>query len=472
MKNSVLASILVILSLMLSQSVSSKDQSSQKGKASSKTSSASSHDKTSVSGSESTKEKSAESSADEIGVRANSAAMKFRLKDFTGAEQLYQKVVEELKKDTNSELSLSDAYFNLALCQRNCGKDADANANEQEAKSIRSKLRVPETRANVIQELVPNAIERHQVDAMFKEVNALLDGKDPVYSDKFKEANEAAFTQIMSQSWAFREAGEPGKAIGAARAGLAMANKSEHPSRMIASALNSLAGLYRVTGRNMSAMMLYNAAIAEQEKFNKADDPLLATLLDNSALVSLELGNVEKARDLQEKALAIYRKVLPADSKDLGQTLSNIAETYEKLNMPDKAIQCLNEALVILKKSKPEDDPMVLTTMDNLAATYSRKGELEKAEAMQSTVIAGLRKHYTKNPLLAEALANYAHTLVRMKKFDKAIEYQKQSTDMFIAIFGERHPHAIRSRLSYAAVLKIAGREKEANDELAKIPKS
>lgn len=59
---------------------------------------------------------------------------------------------------------------------------------------------------------------------------------------------------------------------------------------------------------------------------------------------------------------------------------------------------------------------------------------------------------------LAESLANYAHTLVRMKKFDQAVDYQKQSTDMFIAIFGDKHPHAINSRLSYAAVLKIAGR--------------
>lgn len=408
---------------------------------------------------------------DEIGIQSKIGTQYFVQKKYSQAATIFQNLVEDLKKESGSDLSLSEAYFDLALCQKEDGKTAEAKENEALANSIRVKLRIPETRKGQIQEIAPTAALRKQIGIMFKEVNDIIDGKDPLYASKFSEANDAAFATMMTQSWNFRESGELIKAIAAGRAGLALANKSEHPNKMVVSALNALAGIYRISGRTMAALMLYNAAMEEQEKFKKTDDPLLATLFDNTALVSLELGDPEKARDLQEKALTIYRKVLPADSKDLGQTLSNIAETYDKLEMPDKAIQYLNEALTVLKKTKAEDDPSVLTTMDNLAASYSRKGELAKAESMQSTVVAGLKKHYTKNPLLAEALANYAHTLVRLKKFDQAIDYQKQSTQMFIAIFGEEHPRAIRSRLAYATVLKVAGKEKEAQAEFESIPK-
>lgn len=413
-----------------------------------------------------------EQAVDQIGKLDQSALAAYKAKKYAESEKIYKQCVDQLKNDKEAELALADAYQNLSLALKAQNKLEESKKAEQSYEVIRKKLHLPDNKRTAAQASFVNAEERHGVDKMFKEVADIIDGKDPLFSkDKIKDASPDKFKKILQTSWAMREAGDPHRAAAGFRAAIATAFCFPTPNKMQVEAMNGLAGVYRTTGRNMASLMLYQACISIQEKLSKADDPYLATLLDNSALVYVELGNLAQAKTNQERALATYKKTLPADSMDLAQTMANLAETYALMKQTDKAEQLMKDSIAIYKKHKSEDDPSVLISMDNLAALYAGKGQFAKAEPIQRKVVAGLQKQYKKNPVLAESLGNLAATLEGLKKYPESEKLLKQSIDMNKEMFGPSHPKTIYYMERYADFLKKTGRAKESAEYTKSIPK-
>ena len=413
-------------------------------------------------------------SIDEIGKLTESGLAAYNSKKYADSEKAYLKAIDLLKKDKDAEIALSDAYQNLATVYKALGKKAEASKTHQAFEQIRRRLHLPESSRSTPQSSLLNATDRHGVDKMFKETGSIIDGKDLMFPKDLtcKGVTQTEFKNMMHTAYELRQAGDPIRASIAFRTAIAKAHCFPAPNVMIVQSLNGLAGVYRSTGRNLASLMLYEAAIKDQEKLSKKEDQFLATLLDNSALVHAEMGNFAQAKSNQERALAIYKKTLPPDSMDLAQTMSNLAETYALMKQPDKAEPLMQASISIYKKHKPADDPSILIAMDNLAALYVGKGQYARAEQIQHTVVAGLEKQYKKHPVLAEALGNLSATLYAEKKYPESEKLLKRSIDMQKEMFGDGHPKTVNSMKRYADFLNATGRKKEAADYSKTIPKN
>ena len=92
----------------------------------------------------------------------------------------------------------------------------------------------------------------------------------------------------------------------------------------MATALNNLAALHRLTGNYARAEPLYLRALAINEKANGPDHPTVAVVLNNLGLMFQQQGNLEKARPLLERSLAIREKAAGPDHPDVARALNNL----------------------------------------------------------------------------------------------------------------------------------------------------
>jgi len=77
---------------------------------------------------------------------------------------------------------------------------------------------------------------------------------------------------------------------------------SDQQERHIATALNNLAGIYRISGRYADAELLYRRALAILEKAAGPDDVNLALVLCNLRVLDQSEGKYDAARQLETRA--------------------------------------------------------------------------------------------------------------------------------------------------------------------------
>ena len=95
-----------------------------------------------------------------------------------------------------------------------------------------------------------------------------------------------------------------------------------HPN--VATGLNNLAGLLRVTNRRADAEPLYRWALAIDEKSFGPDHPNVARDLNNLALLLTETDRHAEAEPLYRRALAINEKSFGPDHPDVATVRNNL----------------------------------------------------------------------------------------------------------------------------------------------------
>jgi len=99
--------------------------------------------------------------------------------------------------------------------------------------------------------------------------------------------------------------------------------------RVVASSLNNLALLYNSQGNYAKAEPLYVRSLAIWEKVLNSEHPDVATSLNNLAGLYESLGNYAKAEPLYLRSLAIREKVLGSEHPDVATSLNNLAGLYD-----------------------------------------------------------------------------------------------------------------------------------------------
>lgn len=113
----------------------------------------------------------------------------------------------------------------------------------------------------------------------------------------------------------------------------------------LAKTLNSLANALRLIGRTDEAMALYDEALDIVSHKSSEDSSERAKYLGNLADTELELGNLQRARELIEAA---YRTRLDREEQahpDMGWTCERLGAVYEALGRFDDALEAAVEGL-------------------------------------------------------------------------------------------------------------------------------
>src|SRR5262249_32174022 len=108
---------------------------------------------------------------------------------------------------------------------------------------------------------------------------------------------------------------------------------------------NLLAEVEYFSGNVETATGLVRRALDDAQRLPTPgqDQTLLASLLQNDALVSEATGDWPMALDRQQQALAIRREA--EDARGAAQSLHGIGKAYCGLSRPDDADQALDEAV-------------------------------------------------------------------------------------------------------------------------------
>lgn len=127
------------------------------------------------------------------------------------------------------------------------------------------------------------------------------------------------------------------------------------------------------------AQKMYDFALSE---FGE-NHVLSLEALDNFANATDNLGNYEKAIELQTQCYEKRTQLLGEDNPDTLRSLNNLADSYNSIKNYDKAIELQERCFNLRKKVLGSEHIGTLRSMNNLAGAYERKGEHEKASQLR-----------------------------------------------------------------------------------------
>jgi tetratricopeptide (TPR) repeat protein len=202
-----------------------------------------------------------------------------------------------------------------------------------------------------------------------------------------------------------------------------------HP--LVATSLNNLALLYKAQGAYAKAEPLYTRALAIAEKALGPNHPLVATSLNNLAGLYTDQGAYAKAEPLYARALAIAEKALGPNHPDVATSLNNLAGLYMAQGTYVKAEPLYTRALDIREKALGLNHPDIATSLNNLALLYKAQGAYAKAEPLYARAFDIYEKALGPNhPDVATSLNNLASLYWAQGAYAKAEPLLARASDI------------------------------------------
>jgi len=159
-------------------------------------------------------------------------------------------------------------------------------------------------------------------------------------------------------------------------------------SAVVASALNNLAELYRLSRQFAKSEPLHLRALRIKEKTLGPEDPSVAVTLVNLASLYVDRGEFARAEPMFERALKIREKALGPDHPRVGAILGSLALLKEDRGDYEQAEPLFRRVLAIDEKAKGPGDPDVASDLTNLALLYLAMADYDKAEPLFQRALA------------------------------------------------------------------------------------
>ncbi len=176
--------------------------------------------------------------------------------------------------------------------------------------------------------------------------------------------------------------------------------------------------------------------------------PLKLIVCENLGVAERSLGNLYRARDLQEQVLAARSNLFPENDVRLQSARANLATTKVALGDYRGALAISEKVLVVFLDKLPPGDPRINAARTNVAVALSSLGDIEGAHALYEQAHRELCETVPAEDqhlqLTRLALAN---AKLRLRDFDGARRLLEQAID----ILSETVPSTHRS-LQYALV--------------------
>lgn len=316
------------------------------------------------------------------------------------ASRLHEQIEDLIKVKGRYDEALELAQRALAICEKNMAPDdprlAQALHDAAEAQAqggVMDKAEPLYRRALAIYEKNPG---KDQMD-----LGRLLDDFASALTgiQKLDEA-EAMFGRVLA---------------------IAKAAPGAAGKKMLAQAMNNMAGLHYYRGNYTEAIALFQEGLGVMEQTLGPDDPAIATAASNLAAVLDALGRGAEAKPFHLRALSIREKIYGPDHPTLASSLSNLGVLTSDEGDYVKATELHERALSIREKALGPEHPSVAVSLNNLASVWEDRGDSAKARALYERALAiADKKLGAAHPTTVQILHNYAVLLMGMQ--DRAVE--------------------------------------------------
>jgi serine/threonine-protein kinase len=206
-------------------------------------------------------------------------------------------------------------------------------------------------------------------------------------------------------------------------------------------------------------------------------DTRLRTLDPGSAWAITARNNLAQAIQLQGRiveATALLRQnadLMRANHQEQTPSyfigLNNLASLLEQAGDYPTSLAMFREVFDrALKHSALEDDPRLPTYRQNLGRSLMLNGKLDAARVLLDVPIEGSTESMDLNIERARRLAHLADWMRRSRRYDEAMDYVKQSSSAFAALYPPTHArHGAIARIR-GLILRDRGQADEAESEL------
>ena len=206
----------------------------------------------------------------------------------------------------------------------------------------------------------------------------------------------------------------------------------------------------------------FRAALKLSESFGK-DDPRRVMSLNNLGEFKRSLGELDEAVVYYRRALDLREALVGPDNPELGVSYYNLATHYQDLNQLDEARQCYERALQIREQAVGPDHPLVVEALNGLGLVAYFQQDYEKARGwLERAVTVTERTSLADSPALATGLTNLGQLYSAIEEYDLAEEHFSRAERTLRHNFGPDAIRVARAQNNRAEVLRILGRDKEA----------
>ena len=225
--------------------------------------------------------------------------------------------------------------------------------------------------------------------------------------------------------------------------------------------LNGLAVVHRGRGERAAARQLYERALAFGRKHFGPDHPNNAVVLSNLAVLAIDEGRLDDARDLVDRAAAI-RRVLPANHVDLADVEECYAAIADARRDDVRALDHYRRALAIYQSQPSPPPTKVAAVHNNMAIIADIAGRQRDAIPDYRAALAAFRAVAPDGENTVTVEENLAQALISIGDHGEAQPLQDHVVEQLQARHGGHAPIAAAARVPQAQILRALARPGEA----------
>ncbi len=272
------------------------------------------------------------------------------------------------------------------------------------------------------------------------------------------------WNQLTRQSIELYQHGNYHEAKIVAEKGLELAQKiwgAKHQN--VATSLNNIANIYRITGKYFEAKPLYMESLAMLKHLLGEEHLLVAQSLNSLAGCHFSQGHLLDAEAMYLQGLAMLKRLLGEQHPLIATSMNNMGLLYESLGRYSEAEALYKQVLAMKQRLLGDDHSDLATSLNNLAALYYHQGHYLEAEELYLKSW-NMRKHLLGNehPDIAQSLNNLAELYRVQGQYSKAESFCLEALTLGKLLLGDEHPEVATSLNNLANIYRLQGRYSKA----------
>jgi tetratricopeptide (TPR) repeat protein len=222
--------------------------------------------------------------------------------------------------------------------------------------------------------------------------------------------------------------------------------------------LNSLAVLYKYSGRFDDAAALYVRILRAAEEAGSGDDSI-ATVLHNIGSLEHARGEFARGEPAARRAVALRERAFGPDHPAVAADVAALAALLDAQGLNDEAEAMYLRALATFERVHGPDHYEIAVNLNNLAGLRQAQGQTADAEALYRRALTIKEKLLgVDHPEVALTLNNLALLLDAVGRGGEAEPLFERALRTLVARLARGHPRIAACAGNYASLLYARGR--------------
>jgi serine/threonine protein kinase len=217
--------------------------------------------------------------------------------------------------------------------------------------------------------------------------------------------------------------------------------KSQQVTKFLENMLNGVAPSVAL-GRDTTTLRVILDQTAERVGKEMTNQPAVeAELRTLIGRLYRDIGNFDRAEEMNRATLAIDRKLFGPGSAEAAASLNDLGLALMAKNKPSEAEKADREALAIRRRLFGNENADTATSLNDLSAVYRQSGRLPEAELMAREALEIRQKLFGKENLqVADSLRNLSIILGDEGKWTEAEAMAREVLAIRLKLLGPEHP--------------------------------